>query len=49
VFKVALFSNLDPIFPTPLRSLFVCNTVMIDFIARLGKFRFAIISSMILA
>jgi hypothetical protein len=44
---VALFLNRNPIFPTPLQSLFVCNAVMTDFIDQLGEFRFAIISSLI--
>jgi hypothetical protein len=50
MFGVALFPNYDPIFPTILlRSPFVCNAMMIDFIARLDKFRFATISSLISA
>jgi len=49
VFGVALFLNRDPIYPTPLRSPSVCNAVMIDFIARLCKFQFTIISSLISA
>jgi hypothetical protein len=36
-----------PDLPTPLRSSYICNTVMTDFIAWLSKFRFAIISLLI--
>jgi hypothetical protein len=43
-----LFLNRDPIFPTPLRSPSIYNAMMTNFIARLDKFRFAIISSLIL-
>jgi len=46
---VALFPNHDLIFRTPLRLPSVYNSVMTDFIARLNKFRFAIISSLISA
>jgi hypothetical protein len=46
---VALFLNRDPIFPTPFRSPSIYNAMMIDFIARLGEFRFTIISSLISA
>jgi len=49
MFGVALFSNCDLIYLTPLRSLFVYNVVMTDFITWLGEFRFAIISSLISA
>jgi len=49
VFRVALFHNRDPIYPTPLRSPSICNAMMTDFIARLGEFLFAIINSLISA
>jgi hypothetical protein len=49
VFEVVIFPNRDPIFPTPLQSPSVCNAMMTDFITRLGKFRFTIISSLISA
>jgi hypothetical protein len=48
MFEVALFPNLDPIFPTPFRSPSVYNAMMTDFIARFGEFRFIIISPLIL-
>jgi hypothetical protein len=49
MFRVTLFLNCDPIFPTPFRSLSVYNTMMIDFIAQQGEFQFAIISSLVSA
>jgi hypothetical protein len=48
MFEVALFLNRDPIFPTPLRSPSIYNTMMTNFIARLDKFKFATINSLIL-
>jgi hypothetical protein len=49
VFGVALFSNRDPIFPTPLWTPSVCIAVITHYIAWLGEFRLAIINSLISA
>jgi hypothetical protein len=49
MFGVALFPNSNLIFLTPLWSPSVYNALMINFIARLGEFRFVIINSLISA